>query len=288
MRWERAKNLMILFFAALNLFLGFFLYQESRRYSLSPEQERAIFSMLSQNSVTGSYIHLIRQFPPMRPLMVTGFDYDMDTLLSMFFLNEPEYIWDPRRDIYRDTDGDITLIISNGYISYENPHGLGIRPEVLTRDNAALLADLYVSRHYPNYVQDLVVPVPEGFRFYYRESYRGYIVHSNFIMLLVTEYGITQVDMQYGRVVEFFGPAREICSPDEALLTFIQRIRSIWPELPVMIDRMDLVYYQPEIRARENAALHATPYYRIFIKDTDTLVNEMPFLINAYTNVCIN
>jgi hypothetical protein len=46
---------------------------------------------------------------------------------------------------------------------------------------------------------------------------------------------------------------------------------------------MDLVYYQLEIRSRESTALHATPYYRIFISDID-----VPFLINAYTNVSIN
>jgi hypothetical protein len=103
---------------------------------------------------------------------------------------------------------------------------------------------------------------------------------------LVTVDGITQIDMQYGKVIEMSGIPGEICSPDEALLTFIQRVRSIWPELPLLITHMDLVYYQEEIRSRaldRGVTLHALPIYRIFIEDS-----EIPFKINAYTNTSIN
>jgi hypothetical protein len=277
---------MLLFFVLLNIFLVFFLYQERRRYTLSPEQDQAIFSVFTQNRISG-YSRLIRQYPPMRPLAVSGFDYDMDALLAMFFpfaSDSPEHESSPNRDVY--THGDARLVISNGYISYDNIHGLGERLDILNRETALLTGDAFIARHYPHYVQDYVLAVPEGFRIFYRERYRDYIIHSNFIELLVTENGITQVDMQYGIVLEFSGLPREICSPDEALLTFIQRIRSIRPDMPVLITHMDLVYYKEEIRSRAHdtsVGLNASPYYRIFIED-----NEVPFKINAYTNVCIN
>jgi hypothetical protein len=280
MRWERAKNLMLLFFVILNIFLAVMLVQEQRRYTLSPEQEQAIRAMFTQHDISW-YIHFIRQYPPMRPLAMSGFDYDMDILLAMLFDSPPQQAGDDTREIYEQ--GDTRLVISNGYISYDNPAGLGEKPPALTRENAIALGDAFIQDHYRLFVQDYVMPVPEGFRLFYREAYRGHIIHSNFIELLVTQNGITQIDMQYGNVLEYSGPAREICSPDEALLTFIQRVRTIWPDAPILISRMDLVYYQLEIRSRENTALHATPYYRIFIGD-----NEVPFMINAYTNVCIN
>jgi hypothetical protein len=160
---------------------------------------------------------------------------------------------------------------------------LGDTPAELSRETALSLCDSFIKEHYPHFIQDFVLPISGGFRLYYRELYREHLVYSNFIDFWVTENGITRVEMQYGEVTDYAGPSLEICSTDEALLTFIQRVRSIWPERPIEITRMDLVYYQEEIRARENAALRASPYYRIFIED-----NEVPFMINAYTNTFIS
>jgi hypothetical protein len=275
-----------MFFFLLNVFLAFFLYREQRRHTITAEQDQAIFTVFRQNRISG-YSRLIRHYRPMRPLAVSGFDYDMDFLLDIFFPGEPEHIKNPLNpnwEMY--TYGDIWMVISNGYISYDNPSGLKGGSEVLTRETAAALCDDFVSVYFPNYRQDYALTESKGIRLFYRELYRDYIIHSNFIEFLVTDAGITQVDMQYGTVIELSGLPREIYSPDEALLTFIQRVRSIWLDKPLLITHMDLVYYQEEIRSRaldRGVTLHATPIYRIFIEDS-----EVPFKIDAYTNVSIN
>jgi hypothetical protein len=201
----------------------------------------------------------------------------MESILDLFFEDLPEYSGDANREIYRL--GQAELVVSNGFISYNNPLGLGAEPDTLNRENAVLLGDVIVNAAFPGFELDYVFPIAEGFRLFYREIYRGHTVHSNFIEMLVTENGITQADIQFGTISDFEGAAREIFSPDEVLLTFIQRVRSIWPEKTILIDKMDLVYYQEEIRSD----LHAIPYYRIFISE-----NEVPFMINAFTNICIN
>ncbi len=123
----------------------------------------------------------------------------------------------------------------------------------------------------------------EGYlRLSYKQMYNDYLIYGNFIDFLVTGNGIWQVEMQYGEVLNAEDP-REICAPDEALLSFIQHLRFLQESRPVIIDGMDLIYYQEEFSAQEDAELSAVPYYRVFIQD-----NYVPFLINAYTNVCIN
>jgi len=91
---------------------------------------------------------------------------------------------------------------------------------------------------------------------------------------------IEQVDMQYSRPLRLAYLPREICGPDEALLTFLQRVRAHGSYPPLHITHMDIVYFQVESGvAPPGTVLYAEPFYRIFIQGQDE-----PFLINAFTN----
>jgi len=123
-----------------------------------------------------------------------------------------------------------------------------------------------------------------GVRVIYLQQYRGRPIHSNFIELLVTPIGITQIEMQFGRVYEHIGMSRMIFAPDEVLLTFAQRVNALPlnEENPMMIIRMDLVYLQENASDIIGSMYPAEPFYRIFIEGHDA-----PFLINAFTNVLL-
>ncbi len=45
---------------------------------------------------------------------------------------------------------------------------------------------------------------------------------------------------------------------------------------------MDIAYNQEEFSTQAGVELEAVPFYRVYVND-----NYEPFLINAYTNVCI-
>jgi len=290
MEWERAKNYILVFFILLNLGLGFLWFMEYNRYVMTTEQERIIHSILSQNNIS-MYTRPMRRSPPMRPLNVYGFYYDTNHLINMFFEN-PEAVEEiPQNDFLQFiSDNNSRLEISNGFISYENESPYGFQSTALyftnglfTRHTAVGLADNFINTNFPNFVQETIFYVDDGVRITYRQSYRGRIVHSNFVEFLITSKGIRQINMQFGQVSGHGGTSQMIFSPDEALLTFVQRYRHISLESPRVITHMDIAYFQEYISEQPGVPLSAIPYYRIFVQGDDR-----PFLINAFTNVIID
>jgi hypothetical protein len=280
MLWERAKNGMIIFFLLLNLLLAWFIYREENRYALTPERMQAIYDVLRANNINW-YRRLDRSYAPMKSMQITGYSYNMEMLLPLFFedISQVEKYLNEDKEIY--LDGSAELIISNGYISFTRYwENNGQPPEATT---AKILCDTFIQANFPNYTADGVQETEEGVRVSYREMYQDYIVYGNFIEFLVTQDGIKQIDMQFGKVTGFSGPEREIAAPDEALLTFTQWMRNLDPDMPVTIHQMDIVYYQEEFSSQDNAFITATPYYRFFIQDRD-----MPFIVNAYNNTALN
>ena len=298
MEWERAKNYILVFFVLLNLGLGFLWFMEYDRYTMSAEQERIIRSILGRNNIS-MYTRPMRRSPPMSPLNVSGFYYDVDVLLEIFF-NNPVQITrtDDRYEYEEDHGGGSpnSLVISNGFIFYDNtsPYGFRYSGRVLFLGNAAIttniattLTDAFIENYFPDFVQDSVFytsgEVP-GVRVIYRQQYRGRLIHSNFIEFLVTNQGIRQIEMQFGQILGHGGTSRLIFAPDEVLLTFVQRIHHLAQEEPIVITHMDLVYFTEYFGSVQQGTINsAEPFYRIFIQGSDR-----PFLINAYTNVIID
>jgi hypothetical protein len=292
MLWERAKNLIIIFLLILNLLLAALLFNEQNRFTLSAERERAVYSVLANNKIT-MYSELIRSYQPKRALRLSGYAYDTGSLLEMFFgttdVSRTDDGSEPALQEYRDDKGRLT--ISNGYITYQrfnDPTG-SQAGEAVTADEAAALCEEFISAFFPDYRLDdvandgiLEVTYDGYLRLVYRQVYDGYFVYRNFIDFLISGNGIEYIEMQFGESVEYDDLPREICAPDEALLTFVQRIRSAHPDTPIIINAMDIAYNQEEFSTQSGVELEAVPFYRVYIDD-----NYEPFLINAYTNVCI-
>jgi len=273
MEWERAKSLIVLFFVLLNLALGSMLLMESRRYTVTAERENAIIEILERNNITME-TGLLRRFQPMRAMNITGFYYNVDELQRIFFGNTT-VTRTSNFSGYIITRRPAELIISNGFISYDNPRGHGgIVPSELSIAEAQRLTDAFVRANWPEFELDGVYEGDDRLRFSYRQVYRGHVIHSNFIEFIVTEIGIVRVEMQFGQVLGWDSENQPIAAPDEALLTFMQRNWAFALVAPMVITRMDLVYFQ------EDQYGHlAIPFYRVFISGSSD-----PFLINAVTN----
>jgi len=300
MEWERAKSYILIFFLLLNLGLAGLWLMEYNRYMMTAEQERIIHAILGRNNIS-MYTRPMRRTPPMRPLNVSAFYYDVDSLLEMFFSEPCQLINHEGEQRFDCEDTDSTLIISNGFIAFESRSENGFRdtglafPRYLlfpqgneiTRAAATMLTDKFIDTYFPNFQQDSIFYAhgePHGVRVIYRELYRGRIIHSNFIEFLVTAHGIRQIEMQFGRVIGHGGTTQMIFAPDEVLLTFVQLVRLRAQNEPLVITHMDLVYFQEYFRSDQPDVIYnAEPFYRIFIQGEDR-----PFLINAYRNVSID
>ncbi|MCL2202574.1 MAG: hypothetical protein FWB88_01350 [Defluviitaleaceae bacterium] len=274
MEWGRAKNLLLVFFILLNLVLAGLIFMENLRYTVTGDQEALIRSVLAQHNIS-MYTEMIHRFPPMRALQVSGYYYNEEELLAIFF-HDPAMV--ERVEFPGGVDfiyGNAIMFIDSGFVTYFNPDGLGISVEA------------FIETHFPDFIRDyhFTPHDEEGLRVIYRQAYRGYMVYSNYIEFLVTERGIIEVDMQFGRIIGFDGSAHNLFAPDEALITFLQRVQATMGNQPVTIRHMDIVYFLEFDAASDEygSTHHAIPFYRIFIEES-----EMPFLINAYMNVSID
>jgi len=283
MEWEKAKNYILLFFILLNLALGGLLFMESRRYSITPEREQAIVTILNQNNISMD-VRLIRRFAPMRAMSVSGFYYNTDELVRIFFGNATVHRTTNFRG-YEITRRPAELVISNGFIAYNNPMGRG-EISTLSAVEAQRLTDDFVRTNWPDFRLDIIYSGEDWILLSYRQVYRGHKIHSNFIEFFVTEAGIIRVEMQFGRALGWESADRQpIVSPDEALLTFVQRIRpiAIAQASPMVITHMDLVYFVDGSGSDPDVEHRAEPFYRVFVAGD----GSNPFLINAFTNEMI-
>ncbi|MCL2361219.1 MAG: hypothetical protein FWC73_05350 [Defluviitaleaceae bacterium] len=285
MEWERAKTYILLFFVLLNLILGSLLLMERRRYTLSPQREQEIALIMERNNISME-ASLMRRFPPMRVMWVGGFHYDRNQLVEIFFQDtELTRVFGPNGYVVTSDNGK--LLLDQGFISYDNPMGHGGRDDwlpSLEQAQAQDLTDAFVSTHWPDFELDDVVIGSNWLRLSYRQVYRGYMVHTNFIEITVTTRGIIRVEMQFGHVLTVERERQPITAPDEVLLTFIQRMRGHALDTPIVVTHMDLVYFQDEGSPDPEGRYRLEPYFRIFIDGDE----GDPFLINAFTNEIIN
>jgi len=283
MEWEKAKNYILVAFVLLNAGLALLLHLEHRRYTMTGDRDRNIRVVLGQNNIS-LYTIPIRNFPPMRPVDVAGFYYDIDELLEIFFEYPALVERDDER--YFFSHGYSQLTISNGLISFDfDIRGLGypsIEPAPpITHGDAAALSDEFISRHFPDFEHDITFEWEDGIRRIYRQQYRGRLIHSNFAEFFITSHGIEWIDMQFGRIIGHIREPQMIFAPDEVLLTFMQHVRDRAMEEPIFIREMDMVYLQAYESTQQGILYPAVPTYRIFIEGND----DTPYLINAFTNL---
>jgi len=285
MEWERAKTYILLFFVLLNLFLGGLLLMERRRYSITPEREQAIVTIMYRNNITMD-TRIQRRFTPMRIMYVSGFYYNEQDLREIFFGDARVVRMSTQRGYVLSYEQG-RLEIDHGFISYDNPMGHGGEDAWLTnlsQNVAESLADNFVQAHWTDFILDDIVEGPDWFNLTFRQVYRGYMIHTNFIEILVTERGIIRVEMQFGQVLGMGSERHMIAAPDEVLLTFVQRVRLHAMVSPVSVIHMDLVYLQEEGSPDPEGRYLLEPFYRVFIYGNE----GNPFLINAVTNEIIN
>jgi len=285
MEWERAKTYILLFFVLLNIVLGSLLLVERRRYTITPGREQAIVAIMNRNNISKDD-RVMRRFPPMRVMYVGGFCYDKDELAGIFF-GDATVERTQTLHGYMFTHGPGELVISHGFISYDNPSGHGGPADWLPGldpAQAQRLTDAFVREHWSDFELDDEYIGPGWLRFSYRQIYRGYVIHSNFIEFIVTERGIVQVEMQFAQVLDMYRERQPIAAPDEVLLTFVQRVRAHAVTSPIVVTHMDLVYFQVEGSVDAEGRYRVEPFYRVFIYGDD----RDPFLINAFNNEIIN
>jgi hypothetical protein len=280
MDWEKAKNLTVIFLVILNLFLGSFLYLERNRYVMDAERVKDIEDVLAKNNILLNKLSIPRSYPPQKPLFMSGYSNDAEEWLAIFFpgLTDILISEEPDRTVY--SSGQQTLTLQNGYASFDNPQGTDTTD--LTQAAVIRACDTFLrgmGDEISRFQFDSIFVDGDGYRVQYCQKYKGTVISTNFVMFMVTRFGIVQVDCQFSEPIGFAGKPMAICAADEALLIFTRRFISAYGARQATVSHMDLVYSQREGSAQDGITLKATPYYRVFVDQLDA-----PFTINAYLN----
>jgi len=290
MSMQRVKNLVIILLLAVNIVLGVLILDNENRYKLTNRQDSAIRTILTQNSI-GLYTLLPTDFKPKRMLLLQPYTFDESKLTALLFPGsdvqktdgidgEPVYIY-----------GDAELhVYPSGRLVYLNPDGLiptGQSKSV--HSDARKMCDALVSKLSTPQIKFSLDEPPivyreDGYTVYeYRGRYKEYMLYTNYIKFRVTDAGITELSCAFTIPDSFTGEARDIYSCDEALLSLLGELKSIYGNMDsevIMINRVDVVYYLEGSSQRNENTLKAVPYYRIYTR----MSPETPFLINAYNN----
>ncbi|MDR1559733.1 MAG: two-component system regulatory protein YycI [Clostridiales bacterium] len=278
MDWDKAKTLTIAFLLLLDAFLGYSLYRERNRYYMDVRQAGIITELLAENDIRLETA-IPRSYQPMRQLSMSGYEYDENELLGMFF--------DDPLDAVRMDELDKTIYVSqgrqltlqNGFMTFDRLSGddkIELSAETAITEAREFLKGM---GEISDFELDSVFIDDEGCRVRFCQKYRDRVIYTNFIEFLVTERGVVQIDCIYSRPKGYSGQLTELCAVDEALLHFMQSYKDAYNDRPADVIKIDLVYYQKEGSIHDSASLTAVPYYRIEVEGF-----ERPFLINAYLN----
>ena len=283
MEWNKAKDIIIVFLVLLNIMLGIFLNINSRRHTLSMDQEKNIVEVLASNNIS-MYCKIISKYEPMKMLELNPQTIDEAKMVEAF-LGTPNAIAGKDGDIKSYELEGKSLIIYENKVIYENSN----RSESmdLTNDKAISLCTEYLSSIGSlgsGYALDLGPYIRDGeLILEYRQKNDGVVIYDNYFIFVVDERGIRCIDYSNNVPVGYSAGVREICSSDEALFSFLQAMKRESSQKPQrIVEKMDIVYFVDSAEADTNRAY---PYYRIYyteVGDPDNLIRLC--MVNAYLN----
>ena len=283
MEWNKAKDIIIVFLILLNIMLGVFLGMNSRRHTLSMDQEKNIVEVLASNNIS-MYCKIINEYKPMKMLELNPQTIDEAKMVEAF-LGTPNALAGKESDFKSYEHDGKSLIIFENKMIYENSN----RSELvdLTHEKAINLCKEYlnsIGTLGSGYALDLG-PYMRGGELIleYRQKINGVVIYDNHFLFAVDNYGIRRIEYSDNVPVGYSASVKEICSSDEALFSFLQAMKRESAQRPQrIVEKMDIVYFVDTTEADTNRAY---PYYRIYyteVGDPDNLLKLC--MVNAYLN----
>lgn len=283
MDWSKAKNIIIIFLIVINSMLMFVFVYSNDNNSLTSEREKAIIKLLNKEDIQ-LQSEIPKNSTPMPMVSLTYKENDIEELKHIFF--------GTAEDVKRSVEANSTILkkdnrmltIENSMITYINE---GNKDTIKNFDetSAKAIVEQFIKNDlkskYSKYKFHSTSILNNGYSFKYYETYNGYALYSNYMKFDVTNKGIESIQIDKYEPVGILGIDRDICSADEALLTFIYKMREKKHNESIIIDKIELGYKLEE-KLKKSTKGRAIPCYRISIKN-----NNKIYYINAYTNILI-
>lgn len=277
MNWDKAKNLTIVFLVILNFFLLGLVYTTGRGYVLTAEQQSAILAVLAGRGVSVN-AQIPASHRPMESIRIAPASYDTQTMLDVFFAHLP-------------LGSEIIRMTESGQIIFIHTHNAEVGQRLTISEAGVLFENFldddliidvrgFVARNsgvFPGYVFDGQFEDNSLVTITYRQQYRGHLFYSNFVSFTKENGVLTKIQYVHNELLNFDSNPKNILSADEALFAFLLHPR-VQGRPEVVINRMDIVYFQENIVGDEETLIKAHPAYRFYIEGDNEAI-----LIDATT-----
>ncbi|MDO4531485.1 MAG: two-component system regulatory protein YycI [Bacillota bacterium] len=278
MEWGRAKKFVIILLVILNAVLAGLNYRQRQANTMTAAQERAIFEVLSQNGI-GMYTELPTQISARARISAKMPEYSKETLERLFFGSEKTVVTvRGEQRIYRGENVALTMSGTRGLLLREDvPEGKG----EMTKQEAEEIAQRFIDgteHFFGAYGTPMVTEKEKGFQVDYHGLYKREQIFANYFSFTVTDGGIRQIRFSYAPIQGYSGEKRDLCYPDEALLTFMRERKKEGAAQEAAVQHMELGYDRIEKDTAAEGDIYLEPCYRIHVVD-----EEEPYLVNAYT-----
>lgn len=281
MNWSKAKTISIFFLLVVNLVLSSaLLYNNDNR--LTSKRENAIIKVLNKNNIKLE-ASIPKYNPQMAVLNIVYKENDIEELKNIFFGK----VDNVKRSVeFNSTilkSDNITLTI-NDTIKYIDEACKGTISN-LTENEAKKIVEQFINSKFKTRFKDYkfssLTKLDNRYRIIYYGYSNKYKVFSNYMIFDITDKGIQMIRIEDYEISNKSSIDKDICSADEALLSFMYEVLNKSLEESIIIDKIELGYISKS-STKKNIDNRAVPCYSISIKGNDKI-----YFIDAYTNMII-
>lgn len=277
MDWKLTKNYIILFLTILNIILFGLIFFSKKDFELNNSQQKSIIKYAKQNNIEIN-TKLPKKFYPMSSISMKKINHNKE-ILTEIFLGSTENIKKTTKFDTKILEKDNKILfINNDVILFKDFNK--IKNFSFEENNIIKIANNIkksLEKYYGKMNLDYITKIENYYNINFVQNIKGYKNFSNFLNIKIYQDGQKLISFNYFEEIEKLNELKNICSPDEALYTFIQEIITFLPINNLKINKIDLGYYLGN--TNENYEYIFKPYYRIYLENFD-----IPFYINAYTN----
>ena len=279
MDWIKAKKISILILVVLNVVLVALNYRKGYEYKLTAGQEKAAFSVMAQNGIN-IYTELISDYRPMGSISVYMPEIGSETFMKIFFKNgdEIETAIDYNKIIYKS--GTKILVIEGNKVSFvdSGEDKRGILEEDARRSADSLMKSVGL-RSAGGYELDSFYESEGSYVFEYYLKFKEFKIFSSRAVIQVGSSGIKNFSASFFGIDGLSDKKHEICSCDEALLTFMYEAKKQGLG-SLFVTKIELGYdFQNTGEIAEGRSLNLVPFYYIYVAN-----EEGPYVVDAYKN----
>lgn len=281
MNWSKAKNIIIIFLIFLNIILMLGLTYNTDKNKLSVKEENAITKLLNQNNIQ-IQTEIPKDYSPMPTISLVYKQQDITELKTIFFGNSEDVKYSVEFDSNILKKDNITLTIKNNMIEYINLDNAGNLDEFSEDDAKKVVEQLIKTNLKPqfrNYKFGSLSTNNNKYYLVYYNFYNKYKFFDNYIVFCIANQGIESIKIKQYDIAGSLGINKEICSVDEALLTFMYEILKTHKD-SIIINKIELGYIVQE-EAKKGIDGRIIPCYKISIQ------GDKSIYINAYTNTLV-